>query len=105
MFLCFSDSFSFDFPRYHVIPDGKVFSRVLKDDLTAETLLEGSSLRFNANDNSGATVNGVEIVSADERASNGVVHFLADVIYPVPAGTIYDTLDSDSRFLISYKVS
>ena len=72
--------------RYHVIPDGKIFSRVLKDDLTAETLLEGENLRFNLNDNAGPTVNGVEIDKADERASNGVVHFIKEVIYPVPAG-------------------
>merc|ERR1712150_336342 len=35
----------------------------------------------------------------DQRAANGVVHFLNDVIYPLPVGSLYDTLDDDSRFV------
>ena len=34
------------------------------------------------------------------RASNGVVHFVNEVIYPIPTGTILQTLRADDRFSV-----
>ena len=96
-----------DVLKYHVVPEGKIFSKVIKDDLTADTLLEDEdtgrpvTVRFNKNEENGViTVNGAEIdlTKVDQRASNGVIHFLSDVIFPVPAGSVFDTLDDDDRF-------
>ena len=89
-----------DILRYHIIPDGKLFTNIIKDDLVAPTLLEGSELRFNRNDN-GITVNGAELNlnRSDLRASNGVVHILEEVVYPIPVGSIYDAINEDSRFV------
>ena len=45
------------------------------------------------------TLNGVEVNldRADETASNGVIHFIDQVIYPIPSGSIIDTLREDER--------
>ena len=84
--------------KYHIVPEGKIFSRVVKDNLLAPSL-EGTDLRFNKNDDV-ITVNGAELAAekSDQRAANGVVHFLNDVIFPLPVGSLYDTLDDDSRY-------
>ena len=112
---------------YHVVPR-KIYSRNFNDDTTLETALvidsddddntnsdeeEGSGdeekpqenrqLRVTKNkDNKIVTINGahVDIKNSDQTASNGVVHFLKDVIYPIPTGTIFETLSSDNRFSI-----
>ena len=54
---------------------------------------------FLYDDNSLMSVNGVEVDpdNLDERASNGVVHFIDEVIYPIPTGSIIDTLKADRR--------
>ena len=85
--------------KYHIVPKGKIFTRIVKDNLLAPSL-EGTNLRFNKNDGADViTINGAELESdkSDQRAANGVVHFLNDVIYPLPVGSLYDTLDDDSR--------
>ena len=86
--------------KYHVVPEGKLFSGVIKNDLEAPTLLEDRKLRFNVND-LGVTVNGAEIDidKVDQRAANGVVHMMNEVIYPIPVGSIYDVLVDDNRFI------
>ena len=45
------------------------------------------------------TLNGVEVNldRSDETASNGVIHFIDQVIYPIPSGSIIDTLKADQR--------
>ena len=86
--------------KYHIVPNGKIFTRIVKDNLLAPSL-EGTDLRFNKKDGAGGviTINGAELAleKSDQRAANGVVHFLNDVIYPLPVGSLYDTLDDDSR--------
>lgn len=86
--------------KYHVIPGGKLFSRVIKDDLMTKTLLNDTALRFNRNEN-GVTVNGAEVNldKVDQKAANGIVHFLNDVIYPIPVGSLFEALSEDNRFI------
>ncbi len=89
--------------KYHIVPEGKIFTKIIKDDLLAPTL-EGTDLRLNKNDELGyITANGAEVNSAksDQRAANGVVQFLNEVIYPVPVGSIYNTLEDDSRYTVN----
>ncbi|XP_059092190.1 periostin-like [Tigriopus californicus] len=89
-----------DVLKYHVIPGGKLFSRVIKDDLMTKTLLNDTALRFNRNEN-GVTVNGAEINldKVDQKAANGIVHFLNDVIYPIPVGSLFEAMSEDNRFI------
>lgn len=77
---------------------------VIKDDLLAPTLLPNTALRFNKNSLPNisediVTVNGAEmnVQKSDQRASNGVVHFMEEVIYPVPTGSVYKMLEDDNR--------
>ena len=87
--------------EYHIVPGGKVFSNVIVDDLRADTLLDDRQLRFNVHENGIVTINGAELNQdkTDERAANGVIHFLDDVIYPIPVGSLYQVLNDDSRFV------
>ena len=57
-------------------------------------------MRFNIN-NGVVTVNGAELIEdkIDQRAANGIVHFIDDVIYPIPSGSMYQALNDDSRFI------
>ncbi len=64
---------------YHVVP-GRVLAADVTDGLVAETL-QGGSLTFAVND-AGVTVNGVNVVSTDIAASNGVIHVIDGVLMP-----------------------
>lgn len=63
---------------YHVVP-GKVMSGDLSDNMSATTA-QGGDLTIKTKD--GVTVNGVNVVSADIEASNGVIHVIDAVIIP-----------------------
>lgn len=63
---------------YHVVP-GKVMSGDLSDGMTAATV-EGSNVTIGTE--GGVTVNGVNVVSADVEATNGVIHVIDQVILP-----------------------
>jgi len=86
----------------HVVP-GAVLSSDLTNDLLAETAA-GSSLRLNIYSKLPhytpfVTVNGKRVVEADVEATNGVIHFISDVIYPLPTtNTMADLLSTDERF-------
>ncbi len=93
-----------DVMRYHLVPGGKIFTRIMKNDLLAETALDGAKVRFNSANASRAevlAVNGalLEEGRTDQRASNGVVHFIDDLLYPVPNKALFDLLDDDGRFV------
>jgi uncharacterized surface protein with fasciclin (FAS1) repeats/polyisoprenoid-binding protein YceI len=63
---------------YHVVP-GAVLAGDLSEGLTAETL-QGGELTFTLE--GGAKVNGINIVSTDITASNGVIHVIDGVLLP-----------------------
>jgi uncharacterized surface protein with fasciclin (FAS1) repeats len=93
---------------YHVVPR-KLFSRNFNDDTTLDTLLEGKNtnssqrLRLTKDEeNDVVTVNGVEVIRSlmDQTAKNGIVHFIDEVIYPIPAGSVVDVLSEDDRFRV-----
>jgi uncharacterized surface protein with fasciclin (FAS1) repeats len=68
-----------------------------------EASQENRELRVTKNEeNKVVTINGVhvDIKNSDQSASNGVVHFVKEVIYPIPTGTIFETLARDNRFSI-----
>merc|ERR1719489_394416 len=86
---------------YHVIP-GIVKSSDITDDLTAASA-EGSELRANIYyksifSNGYITVNGKKVKRPDIDASNGIIHIMKDVIYPIPSGNIAEVVSGDKRF-------
>ena len=44
------------------------------------------------------TVNGKRVSKADVKASNGVIHMVTGVIYPIPTMSLAEKLGSDPRF-------
>lgn len=75
------------------------------DDATGEedAREENRELRVTKNEqNKVVTINGahVDIKNSDQSASNGVIHFVKEVIYPIPTGSIFETLSRDNRFSI-----
>lgn len=63
---------------YHVVP-GKIMSSDLKDGQMVETV-QGNKIKVSLSD--GAMINGANVVKADVKASNGVVHIIDAVIMP-----------------------
>merc|ERR1711872_146414 len=87
---------------YHVIPGAEVNSRDITDDLTAASA-EGSDLRANVYFKSKyghgyITVNGKSVKYPDIKATNGIIHIMKDVIYPIPSGNIAEVVSGDERF-------
>ena len=63
---------------YHVV-SGKVMSGDLSNGMTAATV-QGGDVKIMTE--SGVTVNGAKVVTADIKASNGVIHVIDAVILP-----------------------
>ena len=92
---------------YHVLPS-EVNSDFFQVYKTLDTLLKDEKnenitqkLRLTHNKDHGITnINGAEIITPlmDQTAKNGIVHFIDEVIYPIPSGTIYDIISEDDRF-------
>jgi uncharacterized surface protein with fasciclin (FAS1) repeats len=64
---------------YHVVPT-EVLSGELTDGMVVETV-NGDSLTIGVTD-SGVTVNGANVVTADIETSNGVIHVVDSVLLP-----------------------
>jgi uncharacterized surface protein with fasciclin (FAS1) repeats len=65
--------------KYHVV-SGKVMSTDLKNGMEAGTV-EGEKVKVTLNKD-GAKINNANVVAADVKASNGVVHVIDQVILP-----------------------
>jgi uncharacterized surface protein with fasciclin (FAS1) repeats len=63
---------------YHVVA-GKVMSGDLSDGMTATTV-NGKDITISVGE--GVQINGIDVVTADIEASNGVVHVVSGVILP-----------------------
>merc|ERR1712045_29613 len=80
---------------YHVVA-GEVKSTDITNDATVATLA-GDKIR--ANIYPGAiTINGKQVIKPDIMASNGVIHLVSDVIYPIPTQNIAEIATGDERF-------
>lgn len=64
---------------YHVVP-GEIMASDITDGMTVETV-NGGTLTFAVTD-TGVTVNGAAVSTADVAASNGVVHIIDGVLLP-----------------------
>ncbi|OWF35508.1 transforming growth factor-beta-induced protein ig-h3-like [Mizuhopecten yessoensis] len=73
---------------YHVV-SGNVTSGQLKNDMVVDTVEGMSKLRVNIY-GSKVTVNGASVILADQFATNGVVHMINEVLYPLPTQSLLD---------------
>merc|ERR1712228_230601 len=85
---------------YHVVA-GEITSNMADNNVELDSV-EGSPLLVNLYLKSKyydgfITINGKRVVSADNMADNGVVHFIDGVMLP-PKGDLVDTLVADERF-------
>ncbi|XP_064633604.1 transforming growth factor-beta-induced protein ig-h3-like [Lineus longissimus] len=84
---------------YHVI-SGDVYSSQLKNELLAPSLLKidnkAVDIRVNIYDGGKViTATGSPVVKADQNATNGVIHVIDRVMYPIPVYDIVATLQVD----------
>ncbi|KAK2712781.1 transforming growth factor-beta-induced protein ig-h3-like [Artemia franciscana] len=77
---------------YHVV-QGEVPSTALANELTAPTL-QGAKVRVNIYGHA-ITVNGAQVIKPDVRASNGIIHVVNRVLYPIPETPIPSVLIND----------
>merc|ERR1712240_973579 len=87
----------------HVVA-GSIKSKDITNDIVVKAV-GGSDLRANIYGKKGKhgkgviTVNGAQVVYPDQVASNGVIHFVSDVLYPfTPEKTIAEVASADPRF-------
>merc|ERR1711887_185651 len=89
-------------PSNHAI---KKLPKSLVNQITVPTL-EGGEIRANVycknrekyHPGGLVTINGKQVIRPDIIASNGVVHIIADVLYPLPSGNIAEVVSGDERF-------
>jgi uncharacterized surface protein with fasciclin (FAS1) repeats len=67
---------------YHVLP-GKVKAADLVGKVTTFTTVNGQTLTVDGTH--GVSVNGVDVVTADVKASNGIIHVIGSVLLPPAA--------------------
>jgi len=82
----------------HISP-GRIGSRDIADEQRLPTLANGSlAVRIHADRK--PTINQVTITVPDAIATNGYVHIVSDVIFPVPARDVIEILDNCPSFSI-----
>jgi uncharacterized surface protein with fasciclin (FAS1) repeats len=64
---------------YHVVPGSVTSSEVVK--MTSAKTVQGQSVKISAKEG-GVKIDGANVVKADVRASNGIIHVIDSVILP-----------------------
>jgi len=86
---------------YHLVP-GTVKSTDLKNELLAPSVFANHNVRINIYDGEQGgkiiTADGCRVVLADQLASNGVIHEIDRVMFPIPEGTVTDLVAKDKAF-------
>ncbi|WAR25203.1 BGH3-like protein, partial [Mya arenaria] len=75
---------------FHVT-NGLAYSSGLTNNMLVDTLDSADKIRVNIYQKSGSpvvTVDGALVTMADQNATNGVIHVIDHVMYPLPSGTI-----------------
>src|SRR5205085_1648781 len=92
---------------YHVVA-GKV-TAAQASGLPSATTVEGEDVQFTVPSGGGLQVNGSNVVAADVRASNGIIHAVDSVLMPpsltpAPAKNIVDTAVAAGNFTTLVKL-
>jgi len=86
-----------DVLKYHVV-SGKVYSSALKNDLLADSLLTPAKIRINIYQNGKViTASGSPVTAPDQNATNGVIHVVSKVLFPIPLGNVVQTAQRQSE--------
>ena len=65
--------------QYHVVPSAMLSSEIVSGDATT---LEGSTVAVVVDEEGGVTVNGANVILANVKATNGVIHVIDTVLLP-----------------------
>jgi len=82
---------------YHITV-GKITSKDMKNELRIPTLYHGRPVAVRVYADRKPTINHVTVTVPDAIASNGVVHVIGDVLFPVPLGNVFEVLDNCTSF-------
>ncbi|XP_061186609.1 protein sll1483-like [Saccostrea echinata] len=83
--------------KYHVL-SGKTYSSQLKNDLVVPTLDPKLNCRINIYQNGKVvTADGSPIVMVDQNATNGVIHVINRVEFPIPVMDVVKTAQRESE--------
>lgn len=82
---------------YHITV-GKITSKDMKNELRIPTLYHGRPVTVRVYADRKPTINHVTVTVPDAIASNGVVHVIGDVLFPVPVGNVFEVLDNCTSF-------
>ncbi|PWU02306.1 MAG: beta-Ig-H3/fasciclin [Bacteroidetes bacterium] len=82
--------------QYHVLTT-KVLAASVPAGPNAEITTLGGKVAFATRNSSGVFINGVKVIKADVKASNGVIHVVDRVLLP-PAGNIVQTASANPNF-------
>ncbi|CAG0880024.1 unnamed protein product [Darwinula stevensoni] len=82
---------------YHISP-GVREARALRNEIRVDTLVSDKQLTVRIYADKKPTVNSAVLTVPDARGSNGIVHIVSDVIYPIPEGDLWKTLESCNAF-------
>eukprot|EP00058_Branchiostoma_floridae_P021549 XP_002607039.1 hypothetical protein BRAFLDRAFT_93567 [Branchiostoma floridae] len=84
----------------HVVP-GNVMSSELRNNVLLSSA-EGQNIRINVYQNATGgkvlTADGCPITRTDAKASNGVIHVMSEVMFPLPGPSITETLSHMQNF-------
>jgi len=86
---------------YHVvsgeIPSSAAKNNVKLDSVQGAPILVNVYLKSDYYDGF-ITINGKKVKMVDLKADNGMIHVVADVLFPIPENDLVDTLIADERF-------
>ncbi|XP_033757103.1 transforming growth factor-beta-induced protein ig-h3-like [Pecten maximus] len=86
-----------DVLKYHVV-SGKVYSSQLSNELQAASLLAPAKIRINIyQDGKVITADGSPVVKPDQNATNGVIHVVDRVMFPIPLMSMVDMVKADRQ--------
>ncbi|XP_072021271.1 protein sll1483-like [Amphiura filiformis] len=77
---------------------GKFMAAMIKDEMMIPTLLKAPMIRFNTYDMNLITATGSPVAKPDQMASNGVIHVINRVMWPIPMGDVVDVVSTMSNF-------
>ncbi|KAJ8302287.1 hypothetical protein KUTeg_021274 [Tegillarca granosa] len=87
-----------DVLKYHVV-SGNVMSSAVRNDLLLPSLFSGKKIRLNDYDSGRVvTATGSKITQVDLQASNGVIHLIDRLMYPIPDESALQYLASKPNF-------
>ncbi|KAJ8301403.1 hypothetical protein KUTeg_020390 [Tegillarca granosa] len=87
-----------DVLKYHVV-SGNVMSSAVRNDLLLPSLFSGKKIRLNDYDSGRVvTATGSKITQVDLQASNGVIHLIDRLMYPIPEESALQYLASKPNF-------